>query len=359
MNRKLNFSAGPSALPFSVLEHAKNELLDYQGKGFSIMEISHRSKVFEEVHFGAMDKIRQLYDIGDEYEILFLQGGAHLQFGMIPLNLGAQGTAEYADTGVWTSKAIKEAVNVGIDCEVVASSQSSNYDHIPDVKFSDNAAYGYICSNNTIFGTQYKKFPKSKSPLVVDVSSDFFSYPIDFDGVGMIYGGAQKNAGPSGVTVVIIRKDLLERIPKANTPTMLKYKIHAEANSLYNTPPTLGIYLLNLTLGWVQAQGGLKGIQKINEQKAALLYDVIDNSNGFYLGHARKDSRSIMNVSFKTALGTEIDTKFVKQSEEVGMLGLKGHRHIGGIRASIYNAVSLESVKILSEFMKDFAKKNG
>lgn len=359
MNRKLNFSAGPSALPLSVLKHAQNELLDYQNKGFSIMEISHRSKIFEEVHFGAMDKIRDLYGIGDEYEILFLQGGAHLQFSMIPLNLASSGVAEYADTGVWTTKAIKEAQNLAIPHKVVASSQSSTFDHIPEVKFSDDAAYGYICSNNTIFGTQYKKFPKSKAPLVVDVSSDFFSYPIDFDGIGMIYGGAQKNAGPSGVTVVIIRKDLLERIPKQNTPTMLKYKTHADNQSLYNTPPTFGIYMLNLTLGWIKSLGGLGEIQKINKQKAALLYDVIDSSNGFYIGHAKLESRSVMNVSFKTALGADMDMKFVKQSEEAGMLGLKGHRHIGGIRASIYNAVSLQNVEILADFMKEFARKNG
>lgn len=359
MNRKLNFSAGPSALPLSVLQHAQNELLDYNGKGFSIMEISHRSKIFEEVHFGAMDKIKQLYGLNDDYEILFLQGGAHLQFSMIPLNLAADGVAEYADTGVWTSKAIKEAANLGIAHKVVASSAQSTYDHIPEVAFSDDAAYGYICSNNTIFGTQYKKFPKSKAPLIIDASSDFFSYPIDFNGVGLLYGGAQKNAGPSGVTIVIIRKDLLAKTPKAHTPTMLKYAIHSDNQSLYNTPPTFAIYLLNLTLGWVQSQGGLDGIKAINEKKAALLYDVIDSSGGFYLGHARKDSRSVMNVSFKTALGADTDTKFIKLSEEAGMLGLKGHRHIGGIRASIYNAVSLDSVKILSEFMRDFAKKNG
>ena len=358
MNRKLNFSAGPSALPLSVLERAQNELTDYQGKGFSIMEISHRSKIFEEVHYGAMAKARELYGIGEEFDVLFLQGGAHLQFAMIPLNLAAKGVAQYADTGVWTSKAIKEAANVGARYEVVASSKETSYDRIPEVKFDGDAAYGYVCTNNTIYGTQYRELPRSKAPLVVDASSDFFSRPVDFTDVGLLYGGAQKNAGPSGVTVVIIRKDLLERACMERTPTMLRYDTHASAASLYNTPPTFGIYLLNLTLGWVQEQGGLAAINRINEQKAALLYGAIDGSGGFYKGHAQKDSRSLMNVSF-TIANRELEAAFISESESAGMLGLKGHRHVGGIRASIYNAVSIENVRTLAEFMKEFARKNG
>lgn len=356
--RKINFSAGPTGLPLSVLEHAKAEFTDYKGEGYSIMEISHRSKTYEEVHFGAMDKIRKLYGIGDEYEILFLQGGAHLQFAMIPLNLSQNGVSEYANTGVWTDKAIKEAANLGINHKVVASSQNSNFDHIPDVKFSDDADFAYICSNNTIYGTQYKSLPKTKAPLVIDASSDFFSEPLDFSNIGILYGGAQKNAGPSGVTIVIIRKDLLERTPKPHTPTMLKFKTHADAKSLYNTPPTFAIYLLDLTMQWVLDQGGLNGIKAINAQKAATIYDAIDNSGGFYKGHAQKDSRSVMNVSFNIK-DSNLEPIFVADALKNDMLGLKGHRHLGGIRASIYNAVSLNDVKTLVNFMNDFAKKHG
>ncbi|EJP74787.1 MULTISPECIES: phosphoserine transaminase [Campylobacter] len=359
MNRKINFSAGPSALPLEVLKHAQSELTNYQNKGFSIMEISHRSKIFEEVHFGAMDKIRALYGIGEEYEILFLQGGAHLQFSMIPMNLYQGGKAEYANTGVWTNKAIKEAQTLGISPSIVASSESENFAMIPEVKFSDDADFAYICSNNTIYGTQYKALPKTKSPLVIDASSDFFARPLDFSNIGLLYGGAQKNAGPSGVTIVIIRKDLIDRTSSPNVPIFLRYKTHAEAKSLYNTPPTFGIYLLNLTMQWLLDQGGLSQIQKKNAKKAALIYDTIDSSGGFYKGHARLDSRSDMNVSFNIAASCELEPKFVAQAEEAGMLGLKGHRHLGGIRASIYNAVSEENVKILVQFMKEFARKNG
>jgi len=342
-----------------VLERAQNELTDYQGKGFSIMEISHRSKIFEEVHYGAMTKARELYGIGEEYDVLFLQGGAHLQFAMIPLNLAAKGVAQYADTGVWTSKAIKEAANVGVSYEVVASSKETSYDRIPEVKFSDDAAYGYLCTNNTIYGTQYRALPRSKAPLVVDASSDFFSRPIDFTDVGLLYGGAQKNAGPSGVTVVIIRKDMLERACMDRTPTMLRYDTHASAASLYNTPPTFGIYLLNLTLGWVQEQGGLAGVNRINEQKAALLYGAIDGSGGFYKGHAQKDSRSLMNVCFVMAdQYKDKEADFMAFAKERGMVGIKGHRSVGGFRASLYNACPVESVKALVECMQEFEKKN-
>ncbi|MCD8213481.1 MAG: phosphoserine transaminase [Campylobacter sp.] len=359
MSRKINFSAGPSALPLSVLQHAQNELTDYQGKGFSIMEISHRSKIFEEVHFGAMDKIRTLYGIGNEYEILFLQGGAHLQFSMIPMNLYQGGKAQYANTGVWTNKAIKEAQILGIKPDVVASSESDKFAYIPQINFSDDADYAYICSNNTIYGTQYKSLPKTKSPLVIDASSDFFSRPLDFSGIGLLYGGAQKNAGPSGVTVVIIRKDLIERVSNPNVPMFLRYKTHAEAKSLYNTPPTFGIYLLSLTMKWLLDQGGLSKIQAKNAAKSAMIYETIDGSNGFYKAHARTDSRSDMNVSFNVAVNAELEPVFVAQAESEGMLGLKGHRHLGGIRASIYNAVSEQDVKILVEFMKEFMKKHG
>ncbi|MCR4941596.1 MAG: phosphoserine transaminase [Campylobacter sp.] len=359
MKRKINFSAGPTGLPLEVLQKAQAEFVDFNGFGASVMEISHRSKTYEEVHFGAMDKIRKLYGIGDEYEILFLQGGAHLQFAMVPYNLFKGGVAQYANTGVWTNKAIKEAKLMGVNVEVVATSEDSKFDRIPQVNFSGDADYCYICSNNTIYGTQYQTLPKSKAPLVVDSSSDFFSRPLDFSDIGMIYGGAQKNAGPSGVTIVIIRKDLIDRVWTQNVPTFLRYKTHADAKSLYNTPPTFGIYMLNLTMQWLLDLGGLKAVQARNEQKAKLVYDAIDNSGGFYLGHAQKADRSPMNISFNIAKGEDLEAKFVQDALDKNMLGLKGHRLLGGIRASLYNAVSIEDAKILADFMAEFAKKHG
>ena len=338
MSRKINFSAGPSAIPLDVLEHAKAEFTDYRGEGYSIMEISHRSKTFEEIHFGAMEKIRKLYGIGDEYEILFLQGGAHLQFSMIPMNLYQGGKAEYANTGVWTNKAIKEAKVLGVNVDVVASSEDENFSYIPEFKFSNDADYAYICSNNTIYGTQYKAMPKTKSPLVVDASSDFFARPLDFSSIGLLYGGAQKNAGPSGVTIVILRKDLVDRVSSQNVPMFLRYKTHVEANSLYNTPPTFGIYLLNLTMQHLLDLGGLAEVEKIN---------------------AKKSSRSDMNVSFTIPKDHALEPVFVEEALKEGMLGLKGHRHLGGIRASIYNAVSQSDVDKLGEFMREFARKHG
>lgn len=357
--RKINFSAGPTGLPLSVLEQARAELTDFRGEGYSIMEVSHRGKTYEEVHFGAMAKIRELYGIGDEYEVLFLQGGAHLQFAMIPFNLYKGGIAEYANTGVWTNKAIKEAKLMGVNVNVVASSENTKFDHIPQVNFSDNADYTYICTNNTIYGTQYKSLPRSSAPLVIDASSDFFSEPLDFTDIGLLYGGAQKNAGPSGVTIVIIRKDLLERLWRADVPTFLRYKTHADNSSLYNTPPTFAIYLLNLTMQWIIDQGGLAAMKERNFAKAKTLYDTIDGSGGFYVGHAQKAHRSVMNVSYNIASGEAMEAKFVADALANNMLGLKGHRLLGGIRASIYNAVSQSDVENLAEFMKEFARKNG
>ncbi|WP_069638235.1 phosphoserine transaminase [Campylobacter pinnipediorum] len=356
--RMINFSAGPTGLPFEVLQKAQSEFVNYHNEGYSIMEISHRSKTYEEVHFGAMQKIRELYNISDDFDILFLQGGAHLQFSMIPLNLYQGGVAEYVDTGVWTSKAIKEAQILGINHKVVASSKDDNFNHIPDINFDDNADFSYICSNNTIYGTQYKSLPKSKAPLVVDSSSDFFSRPLDFSDIGVLYGGAQKNAGPSGVTIVIIRKDLIDRVSSNNVPMFLRYKTHADAKSLYNTPPTFAIYLLNLNMQWLIDRGGLKATDQINTKKAEILYSVIDNSDDFYKGHAKKEDRSVMNVSFNIK-NKDLEPIFVSEALKNNMLGLKGHRHLGGIRASIYNAVSVEDVSILADFMKEFARKNG
>lgn len=359
MNRVLNFSAGPSGIPLSVLERARDEFTSYKGMGFSIMEISHRGKVFDALHNETIQKVRDFYELDDDYAILFLQGGATLGFAQIPMNFWCGGVAEYVNTGVWTQKAIKEAKIQNINYKVIASSEHSNFDHIPEnIKFSQDADYGYICSNNTIYGTQYKEIPTTKCPLIVDSSSDLLSRKINFKSknIGVFYGGAQKNAGPAGVTLFIIKKDLANRV-KENVPTPLRYKTQIEANSLANTPNTFGIYMFSLVLDWIKEQGGLDAIDKKNKQKAAYLYDFIDNS-GFYKAHAKAGSRSLMNVSFNSP-NPELDTKFIKEAEENSMIGLKGHRLLGGLRASIYNAVTLQNVETLVEFMKEFQRKNG
>jgi phosphoserine aminotransferase len=359
MKRVFNFGAGPAVIPLEVLQEAQKDLLDFNGEGLSIMEASHRSKMYEDVHNGAIELMRELYKIPEDYEVLFLQGGASMQFAMIPLNLSLGGKVQYADTGSWSSKAIKEVKIQALDIEIVASSKDTAYDRIPkNIEFDDTADYAYITSNNTIYGTQYKEFPSTKAPLVVDASSDIFSYPVDWSKVDVMFAGAQKNAGPSGVTIVIIKKELLDRV-KDSVPTMLRYKTHAEKNSLYNTPPTFGIYMLSLIMKWIKKQGGIKAIAKINEEKAALLYDAIDGSEGFYVGHAQKDSRSLMNVSFNIKdKDAALEAELVKEAAQNGMIGLKGHRSIGGLRASIYNAMSIEGVKALVELMEKFAAKN-
>lgn len=356
MKRALNFSAGPSALPREVLEIAQKELLDFNGSGISIMEGSHRAKMFDDVHNEAIKTMRKVYKIPENFEVLFMQGGASMQFAFIPLNLKKSGNVEFVDTGVWSSKAIKEAKLQNLHVKIVASSKEDNYDHIPtDIEFSQECDYGYITSNNTIYGTQYKIFPTCKN-LVIDASSDIFSYPIDWDKVGLLYGGAQKNAGPSGLTIVIVRKDLLEVADK-NVPSMFKYKNYADSNSMFNTPPTFSIYLLGLVMKWIEAQGGVKAIEERNTKKANLLYKIIDESDGFYMGHAKPTSRSKMNVSF-TIKNPNLEAKFLQLAEEKNMIGLKGHRTLGGLRASIYNAVSLENVEELCGFMRDFRKNN-
>jgi len=359
MKRIFNFNAGPSTMPTEVLLKAKEELLDFKNSGISIMESSHRAKLYDEVHNETIELIRELYQVPEDFHILFLQGGASLQFAMVPMNLYKGGVAEFADTGSWSAKAVKEAQIQNIKYKIVASSKDSGYDHIPkDIPFSDEADYAYITSNNTIYGTQYKTFPKTKSPLIIDASSDIFSYPVEWENIGMMFAGAQKNAGPSGVTIVIIRKDLTQRV-KENVPTILRYKTHAEKNSLYNTPNTFGIYMLNLMMKWLKSKGGVEGIAKINEKKAKILYDVIDKSEGFYKGHARKDSRSLMNVTFNIKnKDKELEEKLVKLAEENEMIGLKGHRSVGGLRASIYNAMPIEGVKKLAELMEEFAKEH-
>ncbi|MFK5880787.1 MAG: 3-phosphoserine/phosphohydroxythreonine transaminase [Sulfurospirillum sp.] len=358
MKRAYNFGAGPAAIPTEVLETAQKELLDYKGSGISIMEASHRSKLYDDVHESAKKNIKELYKLPDDFEILFLQGGASMQFAMVPMNLYKGGKVQYVNTGAWSKKALKEVEIQGITAQIIATSQESNFNYIPEVKFDDDCDYAYITSNNTIYGTQYKEFPSTKSPLVVDASSDLFSYAIDWNRVDLLFGGAQKNAGPSGVTMVIIRKNLLDSF-KDNIPTMLRYKTYANANSLYNTPPTFGIYILNLVLEWIKSKGGIEAIDRLNREKAKILYDAIDNSNGFYMGHAQKDSRSLMNVSFNIKdKDLKLEAMLLEEAEKANMIGLKGHRSIGGLRASIYNAMTLEGVEALVQLMQDFAKKH-
>ncbi len=359
MSRVFNFGAGPAAIPLEVLEEVQEHLVDFHGNGMSIMEASHRSKMYDDVHNEALTLMRELYKIPEDYDILLLQGGASMQFAMVPMNLSLGGKAEYADTGSWSAKAIKEVKIQGIDFEVVASSKESSHNHIPaDIKFSDDADYAYITSNNTIYGTQYKTFPDTKAPLVVDASSDIFSYPVDWSKIDLMFAGAQKNAGPSGVTIVIVKKELLTRV-KDNVPSMLRYSTHADADSLYNTPPTFGIYILSLIMKWIKGKGGIEALQKINEEKAAILYDAIDNSDGFYVGHATKDSRSLMNVSFNIKdKDADLEAKLIKLATDSGMIGLKGHRSIGGLRASIYNAMTKDGIEALVSLMNKFAQEN-
>ena len=358
MKRVINFNAGPSTLPLEVLEEAQRELVDFHGNGLSIMEASHRSKMYDEVHNEAIDLMRELYKIPDDYAVMLLQGGASMQFAMVPMNLYKGGSVEFANTGAWSKKAIKEAQIQKCNVKIVADSSESNFDHIPEVVFSDDADYAHITSNNTIYGPQYKTFPQTKSPLVVDASSDIFSYPVDWNKIDMMYAGAQKNAGPSGVTIVIMKKSLIEN-GNEDIPTIFRYKTHADANSLYNTPPTFGIYMLSLMMKWLKNKGGVEAIAKHNEAKAKLLYDAIDNSNGFYVGHAQKESRSLMNVSFNIKdKDADLEAKLIKEAEANDMIGLKGHRSVGGLRASIYNAMTLESVEKLVDLMERFQKEN-
>lgn len=359
MKRAYNFNAGPAALPLDVLNKAQQEWLNFNDSGMAVMELSHRSKDYEMVHNKAIGLLRKLLSISDDYEILFLQGGASLQFTMIPMNLlPKEKVGNYVLTGSWSEKALKEAKKLG-QTAVTASGKENNYRSIPKldkVELDDNAAYLHITSNNTIYGTQWHNFPEVVgAPLIADMSSDILCKPIDVNKFGLIYAGAQKNLGPSGVTVVIIRKDLLAQ-SSDDLPTMLNYQTHAGNNSLYNTPPTLAIYLLSLVLEWVDSLGGVAEIEKMNEEKAKVLYDVIDGSNGFYKGHATPDSRSSMNVTFTLAT-EEATTAFLAQAKELGFVGLAGHRSVGGCRASIYNAVPLDHVVRLAEFMKSFQEK--
>jgi phosphoserine aminotransferase len=358
--RIYNFAAGPAVLPVPVLEEAQRDLVALPGVGMSVMEISHRSKTFEAIIQGAEADMRTIGGIPDNYKVLFLQGGASLQFSMVPMNLLTPGaTADYIVTGDWAKKAMKEAKRVGAT-NVAASTEDGNFKRIPkqsELKLTSGAAYVHMTSNNTIHGTEWHDQPNvGAAPLVCDASSDIFSRPIDIKSYGLIYAGAQKNLGPSGVTVVIVRDDLLAR--SADTlPTMLNYKTQADNGSMYNTPPAFGIYILRLVMKWLIAQGGLKAIQAVNGRKAKILYDELDRT-AFWQPHADKDSRSLMNVTFKLAT-EELDTRFAKEATAAGLDGLKGHRSVGGMRASIYNAFPEDGVKALVEFMKEFERKNG
>lgn len=360
VKRAYNFNAGPSALPLEVLEKAQQELVDFRGTGMSVMELSHRSAAYEEVHNQAKASLKELLSIPDDYDILFLQGGASLQFSMIPMNfLQPEKKAGYIMTGSWSEKAFTEAKLFGNPYQV-SSTKEGNYSRIPELEelqYNQTDAYIHLTSNNTIFGTQWKQFPDTGDvPLFADMSSDILSKPIDVSKFALIYAGAQKNLGPSGVTVVIIRKDLVEKA-NTNIPTLLKYSTHAKNNSLYNTPPTFGIYMLGEVLNWAKGTGGITEIARRNEEKAKLIYDVIDASNGFYAGHAEPSSRSLMNITFRLK-DEDLEKKFLAEAKKEGFVGVNGHRSVGGCRASAYNAVPYETCKAFSEFMLQFQQVN-
>lgn len=359
MKRVHNFSAGPATLPLSVLEKAQQELVNYREKGASIIEMSHRSPEYTEINEQATQRLKEITGADDDWEILFLQGGASTQFLMVPYNFLAQGqTADYIDTGSWSSKAIKEAKLFGT-VNVPYSGKEGNYSQIPgaaDLNLSGNAVYTHFTSNNTIFGTQFHKGPQTGgSPLVCDASSDFLSRPLDMDKYGLIYAGAQKNVGPAGVTVVMVRKSFLEKQKQDPIPTIMNYKTHA--GKLFNTPPVFAVYFLNYVLEWIQEKGGLEWFDRYNTEKAYLLYSEID-SDDFYRGTVEKDSRSKMNVTFRLQ-NQDLEAVFLSDAAKAGLVALKGHRSVGGIRASIYNACEKESVEALVQFMQEFRSKNG
>lgn len=357
--RIFNFSAGPAIMPVSVLEQIRDEMMSLPGVGMSVLEISHRSKVFDEIIQTAEAKLRSLMGIPDNYHVLFLQGGASLQFSMVPINLlPANGSADYIVTGVWSEKSVKEAKKVGT-VKTAGTTKSENFSRIPnqsELTLDPDAAYVHFTSNNTIFGTEWRTEPEvGNVPLICDASSDILSRPVDVSKYGMIYAGAQKNIGPSGVTLVIVRDDLLAKIPDG-LHTMLDYRTHVKDKSLYNTPPTFGIYVIGLVAKWLEGLGGLAAMEKMNQEKAGILYDAIDASE-FYRGTADKNSRSLMNVCFRLP-GEELEKDLIKQATAAGFDGLKGHRSVGGLRASIYNAFPKEGVAALVEFMKEFERKH-
>ena len=360
MSRVYNFSAGPAVLPEEVLQEAANEMLDYRGTGMSVMEMSHRSKAYQAIIDEAEADLRDLLQIPNNYKVLFLQGGASTQFAMIPMNLMKNKVADYIITGQWAKKAWQEAQKYG-KANAIASSADKTFTYIPDcsdLPISEDADYVYICENNTIYGTKYKKLPNTKGKVLVsDVSSCFLSEPMDVTRYGLVYGGVQKNIGPAGVVIVIIREDLIPETVDDTVPTMLRYSIHAENGSMYNTPPAYGIYICGKVFKWLKSIGGLEAMKARNEKKARILYDFLDRSKLFH-GTVVKEDRSLMNVPFVTG-DTELDAKFVKEAAAAGFVNLKGHRTVGGMRASIYNAMPIEGVEKLVAFMEEFEKANG
>lgn len=357
MSRVYNFSAGPAAMPLSVLKEIQSEMLEYGTSGMSVMEMSHRSKDFEEILHGTENTLREIMHIPANYKVLFVQGGGSQQFAAVPMNLMKNRVADYINTGAWTKKAIKEAQLFG-KVNVIASSEDETFTYIPNLdnlKISDDADYVYICQNNTIYGTRYPKLPDTKGKtLVADVSSMFVSEPIDVEKYGVIYAGIQKNAGPSGLVVVIVREDLITDEVLPGTPTMLKWKIQADNDSMYNTPNTWGIYVCGKVFKWIKDMGGLEVMKQMNEKKASLLYDYLDNSR-LFKGTVRKDSRSLMNVPFVTG-NADIDKEFIAACADAGIKNIKGHRSVGGMRASIYNAVTYEAVQALVDEMEKFER---
>lgn len=360
-NRIYNFNPGPAALPLSVLEEIQASFLNYGGTGMSIVEMSHRSKEFEAVLNDAVARVKRLLGLDPRWHVVFAQGGATLQFSMVPMNLLPDGrSADYVNTGTWATNAIKEARVLGKSVQVVASSEDRQFTYIPqNIAFNPDAAYVHITSNNTIRGTQWAAFPDTAGvPIVADMSSDILSRPVDCRPFGLIYAGAQKNIGPAGVTLVLIRDDLLARVPD-NLPVMLKYTTYTSKNSLHNTPPCFAIYAVQLVLKWLEETvGGLEKMDALNRRKAALVYDAIDASGGFYRGTAERESRSLMNLTFRLP-NEELEKRFLEQALKAGFAGLKGHRSVGGCRASLYNAVPLEGAEALAGFMREFAAKNG
>lgn len=358
--RAYNFNAGPAALPLEVLQQAQEELVDYRGIGMSLMEISHRSKEYEAVNAETQELLKELLGIPAGYKVLFLQGGASTQFAMVPMNYLTEGkVGAYVHSGSWAEKALKEAELIG-ETAIAAESKPGllNIPALSDIRIPDRSAYLHITSNETIAGTQFKEYPVvGEVPLIADMSSDILSHPFDVSQFGLIYAGAQKNLGPSGVTVVIIREDLAERSNK-KLPTILRYSTHVKNDSLYNTPPAYSIYIVNLVLKWLKNLGGLQAIEKLNKEKSDLLYNVFDNSGGFYEALAAKDSRSTMNITWKLK-DEELEKQFIKEFPAQGFIGLKGHRSVGHLRASAYNAVPYEACKALADFLKDFQQRNG
>lgn len=359
MSRVYNFSAGPAVLPEEVLREAAEEMLDYKGTGESVMEMSHRSKEYEAIIQEAEKDFRELLGLPDNFKVLFLQGGASTQFAMIPMNFMKNKKAAYIITGQWAKKAFKEAQIYG-DAIAVASSEDKTFSYIPDcsdLDIPEDADYLYICENNTIYGTKFKELPNAKGhKLISDVSSCFLSEPMDVDKYAMFYGGAQKNIGPAGVVIAAVREDMITEDTLPGTPTMLKYKTHADADSLYNTPPCYGIYICGKVFKWIKAKGGLAAMKEHNEKKAAILYDFLDASSMFK-GTVEKESRSLMNVPFVTG-DDDLNAKFISEAKAAGFINLKGHRSVGGMRASIYNAMPIEGVTKLVEFMDKFEKEN-